>query len=65
MNEAIRQILAAYEIRSVEDSLRALREVMQEIALSASGEASSLKMLPSMAARRSGCFTGSTVSPRT
>jgi len=33
MNEAIRQILAAYEIRSVEDSLRALREVMQEIAL--------------------------------
>jgi predicted nucleotidyltransferase component of viral defense system len=33
MNEAIRQILATYEIRSVEDSLRALREVMQEIAL--------------------------------
>jgi predicted nucleotidyltransferase component of viral defense system len=33
MNEAIRQILAAYEIRSLEDSLRALREVMQEIAL--------------------------------
>jgi len=33
MNEAIRQLLAAYEIRSVEDSLRALREVMQEIAL--------------------------------
>jgi predicted nucleotidyltransferase component of viral defense system len=33
MNEAIRQILANYEIRSVEDSLRALREVMQEIAL--------------------------------
>jgi len=33
MNEAVRQILAAYEIRSVEDSLRALREVMQEIAL--------------------------------
>ena len=33
MNEAIRQMLAAYEIRSVEDSLRALREVMQEIAL--------------------------------
>jgi predicted nucleotidyltransferase component of viral defense system len=33
MNEAIRQILAAYEIRSVEDSLRALREIMQEIAL--------------------------------
>jgi hypothetical protein len=33
MNEAIRQILAAYEIRSVEDSLRALREVLQEIAL--------------------------------
>jgi len=33
MNEAVRQILAAYEIRSVEDSQRALREVMQEIAL--------------------------------
>jgi len=33
MNEAISQILATYEIRSLEDSLRALREVMQEIAL--------------------------------
>jgi len=33
MNEAIHQMLASYEIRSVEDSLRALREVMQEIAL--------------------------------
>lgn len=33
MNEAIRRILATYEIRSPEDSLRALREVMQEIAL--------------------------------
>jgi predicted nucleotidyltransferase component of viral defense system len=33
MNEAIRQMLASYEIRSVEDSLRALREIMQEIAL--------------------------------
>jgi predicted nucleotidyltransferase component of viral defense system len=33
MNEAIRQILATYEIRSLDDSLRALREVMQEIAL--------------------------------
>jgi hypothetical protein len=33
MNEAVRQILAAYEIRTVEDSLRALREIMQEIAL--------------------------------
>jgi predicted nucleotidyltransferase component of viral defense system len=33
MNEAVRQILAKYEIRSVDDSLRALREVMQEIAL--------------------------------
>jgi len=33
MNEAIRQILAKYEIRSRNDSLRALREVMQEIAL--------------------------------
>jgi predicted nucleotidyltransferase component of viral defense system len=33
MNEAVRQILANYEIRSVGDSLRALREVMQEIAL--------------------------------
>ncbi len=33
MNEAVRQMLAAYEIRTVGDSLRALREVMQEIAL--------------------------------
>ena len=33
MNEAIRQMLTAYEIRTVGDSLRALREVMQEIAL--------------------------------
>jgi len=33
MNEAVRQILGRYEIRSLEDSLRALREVMQEIAL--------------------------------
>jgi predicted nucleotidyltransferase component of viral defense system len=33
MNEAIRQMLASYEIRAVEDSLRALREVMQEVAL--------------------------------
>jgi hypothetical protein len=33
MNEAIRQILAKYEIRSLNDSLRALREVMQETAL--------------------------------
>jgi hypothetical protein len=33
MNEAIRQMLASYEIRTVEDSLRALREIMQEIAL--------------------------------
>jgi hypothetical protein len=33
MNEAFRQILAKYEIRSLGDSLRALREVMQEIAL--------------------------------
>jgi len=33
MNEAVRQILATYEIRSLGDSLRALREVMQEIAL--------------------------------
>jgi predicted nucleotidyltransferase component of viral defense system len=33
MNEAIRQILATYEIRSLDDSLRALRGVMQEIAL--------------------------------
>jgi predicted nucleotidyltransferase component of viral defense system len=33
MNEAIRQMLATYEIRSLDDSLRALREVMQEIAL--------------------------------
>ena len=33
MNEAIRQMLASYGVRSVSDSLRALREVMQEIAL--------------------------------
>jgi hypothetical protein len=33
MNKAIRQILATYEIRSPEDSLKALREIMQEIAL--------------------------------
>lgn len=33
MNEAIRQMLDSYEIRSVGDSLRALREIMQEIAL--------------------------------
>ena len=33
MNEAVRQMLSAYPIRSVEDSLWALREVMQEIAL--------------------------------
>jgi len=33
MNEAIRQMLATYEISTVGDSLRALREVMQEIAL--------------------------------
>lgn len=33
MNEAVRQMLAAYEVRSVQDSLWAVREVMQEIAL--------------------------------
>jgi predicted nucleotidyltransferase component of viral defense system len=33
MNEAIRQMLATYEIHALEDSLRALRKVMQEIAL--------------------------------
>ncbi|HUM34465.1 MAG TPA: nucleotidyl transferase AbiEii/AbiGii toxin family protein, partial [Candidatus Saccharicenans sp.] len=33
MNEAIRQMLSAYEVKSLEDSLRALREIMQEIAL--------------------------------
>lgn len=33
MNEAMRQILAKYEIRSLDDSIRALREIMQEIAL--------------------------------
>lgn len=33
MNEVIRKILAKYEIRSVDDSLRALREILQEIAL--------------------------------
>lgn len=33
MNEPIRQILAKYEIRSLDDSIRALREIMQDIAL--------------------------------
>jgi len=33
MNEAVRQMLARHEIRSLDDSLRALREIMQEIAL--------------------------------
>jgi len=33
MNEAIRQILAKYEVRSLDDSVRALREIMQELAL--------------------------------
>ncbi len=33
MNDAIRQMLASYEISSVGDSLRALREIMQETAL--------------------------------
>jgi predicted nucleotidyltransferase component of viral defense system len=33
MNEAVRQMLASYEIRALGDSLRALREIMQEIAL--------------------------------
>lgn len=33
MNEAVRQMLAAYEIKSEGDSLRSLREVIQEIAL--------------------------------
>ncbi len=33
MNEAIRQILAKYDIYSLDDSIRALREIMQEIAL--------------------------------
>lgn len=33
MNEAVRQMLATYEFRSADDPLRALREVMQEIAL--------------------------------
>lgn len=33
MNETIRQILDAYDVRTVEDSLRALREIMQELAL--------------------------------
>ena len=33
MNEAIRQMLSTYEIRTVGESLRPLREVMQEIAL--------------------------------
>ena len=33
MNEAVRQMLSSYDVRSVEESLRALREIMQEIAL--------------------------------
>ena len=33
MNEAVRQMLASFEVRSVQNSLWALREVMQEIAL--------------------------------
>jgi len=33
MNEAIRQILAKYEIRSLDDSVRAPQRIMQEIAL--------------------------------
>ncbi len=33
MNEAVRQLLSAYDVKSVEESLRALREIMQEIAL--------------------------------
>lgn len=33
MNEAVRQMLSAYDVGSVEGSLRALREIMQEIAL--------------------------------
>ncbi len=33
MNEALRQMLGSYEIRTLDDSLRALREIMQEIAL--------------------------------
>ena len=33
MNEAVRQMLSAYDVRSEEGSLRALREIMQEIAL--------------------------------
>ncbi|MBN1272103.1 MAG: nucleotidyl transferase AbiEii/AbiGii toxin family protein [Candidatus Aminicenantes bacterium] len=33
MNEVIHHILSKYEIRSLDDSIRALREIMQEIAL--------------------------------
>jgi predicted nucleotidyltransferase component of viral defense system len=33
MNETIRTILSKYKIRSLDDSIRALREIMQEIAL--------------------------------
>lgn len=33
VNEAVRQMLSAYDVGSVEGSLRALREIMQEIAL--------------------------------
>lgn len=33
MNETVQKIFAKYEIRSLDDSIRALREIMQEIAL--------------------------------
>ena len=65
MNEAIRQILSTYEIRRVEDSLRALREVMQEIALLGLWRSKFFEKAASMGARRSECFTGSIASPKT
>ncbi|RPI71581.1 MAG: nucleotidyl transferase AbiEii/AbiGii toxin family protein, partial [Geobacteraceae bacterium] len=33
MNDALAQMLAAYACRSLEDHLRALREILQQIAL--------------------------------
>jgi predicted nucleotidyltransferase component of viral defense system len=33
MNDAVRRMLAKYDMRSVDDTVRALREILQEIAL--------------------------------
>jgi hypothetical protein len=57
MNEAIQKILTKYDIRSIDDSIRALREVMQQIALLrllfwGFGEANFLKGLLSMVVQR-------------